>query len=79
MAGVYKLSEEHEMVRKMAREMARDRLAPRAAKIDRKAEFPWDIIDFFRENHILGMPIPPEYGGQGTDATLLLIFPQRIH
>jgi len=68
MAGVYKLSEEHEMVRTMAREMARDKLAPRAAEIDREGEFPWDIVDFYRENHILNMPVPVEYGGQGADA-----------
>lgn len=68
MAGLYKLSEEQEMVRAMAREMAKDRLAPRAAEIDREGEFPWDIIDLFRENNILDMPIPVEYGGQGADA-----------
>ncbi len=68
MAGSYKLSEEQEMIRAMARKMAKDRLAPRAAEIDREGEFPWDIIEFFRENHILDMPVPAEYGGQGADA-----------
>jgi len=67
MAGLYRLGEEQEMVRAMARKMAKDRLAPRAAEIDRTGEFPWDIIAFFRENHILNMPIPVEYGGQGAD------------
>jgi len=68
MTGSYKLSEEQEMFRAMARKMAKDKLAPRAAEIDREGEFPWDIIEFFRENHILDMPIPAEYGGQGADA-----------
>ena len=68
MPGSFKLSEEQEMIRAMARQMAKDRLAPRAAEIDREGEFPWDIIEFFRENHILEMPIPVEYGGQGADA-----------
>jgi len=68
MPGSYKLSEEQEMIRAMAREMAKDRLAPRAAEIDREGEFPWDIIEFFRENQLLNMPIPVEYGGQGADA-----------
>lgn len=68
MAGSYKIGEEHELIRSTARKMAKDRLAPRAAEIDRKGEFPWDIIDFFRKNHILDMPIPVEYGGQGADA-----------
>ncbi|MFH1169706.1 MAG: acyl-CoA dehydrogenase family protein [Chloroflexota bacterium] len=68
MAGSYRLSEEQEMVRTMARQMARDRLAPRAAGIDREGEFPQDIADFYRENHLLDMPVPVEYGGQGADA-----------
>ena len=68
MASLYKLSEEQQMIRTMARQMAKDRLAPRAAEIDRAGEFPWDIIEFYRQNHILDMPIPVEYGGQGTDA-----------
>jgi alkylation response protein AidB-like acyl-CoA dehydrogenase len=67
MAGSYKLSEEQEMVRAMARKMAKDRLAPRAAEIDAKGEFPWDIIELFRQHHILNMPVPAEYGGQGAD------------
>jgi len=68
MAGSYKLSEEQEMVRAMARKMAKDRLAPRAAEVDAKGEFPWDIIEFYRQNNILGMPVPAQYGGQGADA-----------
>ncbi len=67
MAGLYKLSEEQEMVRTMARQMARDRLAPRAVQIDKEGKFPWDIVQFYRENHILDMPVPAEYGGQGAD------------
>lgn len=67
MPGSYKLSEEQDMIRAMARQMAKDKLAPRAAEIDRAGEFPWDTIEFYRENNILGMPIPVEYGGQGAD------------
>ncbi|MBI4187071.1 MAG: acyl-CoA dehydrogenase family protein [Chloroflexi bacterium] len=67
MTGAYRLTEAHEMVRTMARQMAREKLAPRAAEIDKNGEFPWDIIEFYRENHILEMPIPAEYGGQGAD------------
>jgi len=73
MAGSFKFSEEQEMVRAMARKMAKEKLAPRAAQIDREGEFPWDIIDFFHENRILNMPIPVEYGGQGADALSCLL------
>jgi len=73
MAGSFKLSEEQEMIRAMAREMAKERLAPRATQIDREGEFPWDIIEFYRESNILNMPIPAEYGGQGADALSCLL------
>src|SRR3989304_7826623 len=68
MPGSYNLREDQQMGRTMAGKMAKDRLAPRAAEIDKVGEFPWDIIDFYRENHILDLPIPAEYGGQGADA-----------
>jgi alkylation response protein AidB-like acyl-CoA dehydrogenase len=48
--------------------MARERLTPRAAEIDRAGKFPQDNVDFFRENNILSWPIPVEFGGQGADA-----------
>ena len=48
--------------------MAKDRLAPRAAERDRVGEFPWDMIELYRENHLLNMHLPTEYGGQGADA-----------
>ncbi len=63
----YELTEEQQMIRSMARKMAKERLAPRAAEIDRKGEYPCDIINFLRENHILEMPVPTAYGGGGVD------------
>jgi len=63
----YELSEEQQMIRTMARKMAGERLAPGAANIDRTGEFPWDIIEFYCENHLLEMPVPAEYGGGGAD------------
>ena len=69
MAGSFILSEEQQMIRAMARKMAKDRLAPRSAEIDQAGEFPWDIIEFYRENHIMEMPVPVEYGGGGADLT----------
>jgi len=67
MAGSYKIQEHQEMVRTMARDMAKTRLAPRAGQIDRSGEFPWDIVNFYRGNRILNMPVPEAYGGQGAD------------
>lgn len=45
------------------RELARERVAPRAAAIDRSGEFPWDMKDLLAQQDILAMPFPTEYGG----------------
>ena len=42
---LYTLPEEHELLRKTVRELADDKIAPRAAAIDEAAEFPWDVHD----------------------------------
>jgi len=73
MPGSYKLSQEQQMIRAMAREIAKNRLAPRAAEIDREGEFPWHSIKLCRENQILQMPVPTEYGGSGADELSLCL------
>ena len=38
------LSDEQREIRELVRTLARERIAPRAAEIDRTAEFPWDVV-----------------------------------
>ncbi len=47
------------------RELAQERVAPRAAEIDRTGEFPWDMKELLAQQDILAMPFPVEYGGIG--------------
>ena len=63
----YGLSEEQLMFRDMVHRLADERIAARAADIDATGEFPWDIVDLFRENGLIGVGIPEEYGGGGAD------------
>ena len=49
----------------MVRTLVAERVAPRAAEIDERGEFPWDIKQLFAENDLLGVPFPAEYGGVG--------------
>ena len=55
------------MLRDAVRVLADERIAPRAAEIDRTAEFPWDIKELLASHDILGLPFPVEYGGLGGD------------
>jgi alkylation response protein AidB-like acyl-CoA dehydrogenase len=63
------IEKEREGWRKKAREVAKSIVAPRAAEIDAKGEFPWDIVDTFGKNGFLSLPIPKEYGGADSDIT----------
>src|SRR5258708_40139827 len=45
------------------RELAQERVAPRAAEIDRTEEYPWDMKELLAQQDIFAMPFPVEYGG----------------
>jgi short-chain 2-methylacyl-CoA dehydrogenase len=61
------LSQEHELVRSTVREFATDRVAPVAEELDREGRFPYELVAELAELGLMGMPIPEEYGGAGTD------------
>ena len=65
--SLYALTEEHELLRKAVRELAEDRIAPRAAEIDEQAEYPWDVHEAIRKADLLAIHVPEEYGGAGAD------------
>ncbi|KUP04092.1 acyl-CoA dehydrogenase [Bacillus coahuilensis m2-6] len=63
----FKLSEEHEMIRKMVRDFAVNEVAPTAAERDEEERFDRDIFDKMAELGLTGIPWPEEYGGIGSD------------
>jgi len=72
------LSDEQREIRDLVRTLARERIAPRAAAIDESHEFPWDIVELYRENDIFGLFHEEQYGGLGTGAWLALIAIEEI-
>lgn len=63
----FQLSEEHEMIRKMVRDFARNEVAPTAAERDEEERFDREIFDKMAELGLTGIPWPEEYGGIGSD------------
>jgi len=63
----FELNDAQRMLRDMVRGFAEKEIKPRAAEIDRTDEFPWDLWKRMAELGILGMTLPPEYGGSGMD------------
>ena len=62
------LTEEQEMIRDTAREFARKHLAPYSAAWERDATFPRDALREMGKLGLLGMTVPPDWGGAGTDS-----------
>ncbi len=63
----FDLSPEHELVRRTVREFAEEKVAPVAAELDREHRFPYKLVAELAELGLMGMPVPEEYGGAGTD------------
>jgi short/branched chain acyl-CoA dehydrogenase len=63
----YDLSKEHELVRRTVRDFAEQRVAPVAEELDREHRFPYELVAELAELGLMGMTIPEQYGGAGTD------------
>jgi alkylation response protein AidB-like acyl-CoA dehydrogenase len=72
------LTEEQRELREVVRSLARDRIAPRAAEIDESHEFPWDVVQLFREHEIFGLLFDEEWGGTGTGTLLALVAIEEV-
>src|SRR2546421_8107336 len=59
------VTEDEKALIEAIRELALERVAPRAAEIDHTGEFPWDLKELLAQQDILAMPFPTEYGGIG--------------
>jgi butyryl-CoA dehydrogenase len=63
----FKLSDEHEMIRKMVRDYAENEVAPTAAQRDEEEVFDRSIFDKMAELGLTGIPWDEKYGGIGSD------------
>ena len=72
------LTDEQRELRELVRTLARERIAPRAAEIDASHEFPWDVVELFREQGIFGLLFDEEAGGTGTGTLLALVAIEEV-
>ncbi len=77
-ADLYTIPQEHLDFRDTIRQIATERIAPRAAEIDEHAEYPHDLRKLLAEQDILGLPFEPEYGGTGTGTLMLNMAVEEI-
>ena len=72
------LSAEQRELRDLVRSLARERIAPRAAEIDESHEFPWDVVELYREHGLFGLLFDEEWGGTGTGVLMALVAIEEI-
>jgi butyryl-CoA dehydrogenase len=72
------LTDEQEMIRTMAREFAREHIAPIASEIDRDARFPHETVKRMGELGLLGIMVPEQWGGAGADTVSYVVALEEI-
>lgn len=63
----FDLTDEQKMLKKTVRDFAEKEIKPTRADHDEKAEYPIETLRRLGEMGIMGMAVPPEYGGSGAD------------
>jgi len=74
----YRPTDDQAALRDAVRVLADERIAPRAAEIDRTAEFPWDVKDLLASHDILALPYPESYGGLGGELLTVCLAIEQI-
>src|ERR1022692_4145211 len=74
----YALSPEHDALRESVRRLADDQIAPHAAEVDERAEFPQDAHDALVKADLHAVHIPEAYGGAGADALATVIVIEEV-
>lgn len=74
----FKLTDEQRMIQLMVREFAKKEIEPVASEYDQKEIFPKENLKKMAELGLMGMMIPPEYGGSGVGTISYSIAMQEI-
>jgi butyryl-CoA dehydrogenase len=74
----FELTEDHQAIRRTAREFAARSVAPIAAEIDKHARFPKALVDEMGELGLLGIEVEPEWDGAGLDPISYVIAMEEV-
>jgi len=75
---LFPMTDEHEMIRKAARDFAQKEIVPIAAEFDEAGEFPFETIMKMGEMGFMGIEVPDEYGGAGMDTLAYVLALEEI-
>src|SRR3954447_24224247 len=78
MSALDPLNDEQREIRELVRTIARERVAPRAAEVDKTGEFPWDLVEVFRDNDLFGVMYDEAYGGIGESSLMTFVAVEEL-
>ena len=78
MTQLFYLTEEQRAVRELARQIAREKIAPLAARVDETEEYPAEQVKLLGEQGLLGIHIPEAYGGTGLGVLAFCLAAEEI-
>lgn len=74
----FTLTEQQKMLQETAKELSFLELSHRAAETDSTGLFPWDSLRPLAEADLMGMLLPPAYGGSGADLLSFVIVAEEL-
>src|SRR2546427_10284714 len=78
MNDLFYLTEDQRMIRDLARKIARERIAPRAAHYDETETYPEESIRALMDAGLYGIWLPEEYGGTDMGCLALALVCEEI-
>ncbi|MER6366771.1 acyl-CoA dehydrogenase family protein, partial [Kitasatospora sp. NPDC001527] len=75
---LFRVSEEHGMLREAVRSLAEAKIAPFAADVDEQGRFPREALEALRGNDLHAVHVPEEFGGAGADALATVIVIEEV-
>lgn len=74
----YLLTEEQQMIRDLARQIAEEKVLPVRAELDETGDFPWEIMKVLAQSDLFGLFVPEEYGGLGKGSLELCLAVEEL-
>ncbi|WP_406196916.1 acyl-CoA dehydrogenase family protein [Kitasatospora sp. NBC_01560] len=75
---LFRISEEHGMLREAVRSLSEAKIAPFAAEVDELGRFPQEALDALQGNDLHAVHVPEEFGGAGADALATVIVIEEV-
>ncbi len=78
MNQLYYLTDDQRAIRDLAREIARERIAPLAGRVDETGEYPHEQLKLLGQQGLMGLHVPEEYGGSAAGSLAFCLAAEEV-